>query len=246
MALRSLRYRSRRSVKRLARRSRRNFILTLVLVGILIYSTITWVLPSFIGTLGFLKNTIQQPQKTITKPSENSALAPPVLNIPYEATNTAAVDIKGFGTPNSKVKLYIDDNPEQTVDVSGDGSFNFEDVSLNLGTNNIYGKTLDDTEKESLPSKTIKLFYDNEKPPLTIFEPEDGRKIAGGDKKVKVSGKTDPGVKVFVNETQVIVKSDGSFGMDQPLNDGDNIISIKAVDSASNITDIQRAVIYQP
>ncbi len=239
------RYRSRRSVRRLARKSRRNFVITLIIIVILLYSTATWILPSFINGLGLIKNIIS-PQKTITKLSENTAVAPPILNIPYEATNTAQIDIKGFSAPNSKVKLYLDDEPKETVNVSSDGSFIFTNINLSLGTNNIYGRTLDNQNKESLPSKTIKLIYDDEKPTLDINEPEDNRKIQGGDKKVKVAGKTEPSGKVYINNTQVIVDKDGNFSADQPLNDGDNDILIKAIDAANNSTEIQRRVNYTP
>ena len=240
------RYRSRRAVKRFARKSRRNFIITLIIVILLAYFTLTWILPAFINSLGFIKNIVQPSEKKSVQTSQDSVLAPPVLSIPYEATNSAQIDIKGFGTPDSKVKLYIDDESTQTVDVPSDGSFTFEKVDLNLGTNNIYGKTLDEKENESLPSKTIKLIFDNEKPPSTISEPEDGKNIQGGDKKVKVSGKTEVGVKIFINDNQVIVDKDGNFSSEQLLNDGENTVTVKAVDSASNTNEIQRVVTYTP
>lgn len=239
-------YRSRRTTRKLARQSQRNFIITLVLVGILIYSTITWVLPFFIGSIGFIQNITNPPKEASVQSPKNSSLAPPVLTIPFEAANTPEIDIKGYGTADSKVKLYIDDEPRQTIKVSEDGSFVFEQISLSLGINNIYAKSLDDNDKESLPSKTIKLIYDNEKPDLNISEPEDGRNISGGDKKVRVSGKTEPGAKVFINDAQVIVNSDGDFSTDHSLNDGDNFISIKAQDLASNTTEIQRKVTFSP
>ena len=240
------RYRSRRSVKKLARRSRRNFIITLLVTGFLLYATVTWLLPGLINSIGFVKNIIKPAQNKITQTSDNLTLAPPVLNIPYEATNTAQIEIRGFGTPNSKVKLYLDDEFKQTADVSGDGGFTFENVNLSLGTNNIYGKTLDDQGKESLPSKSIRLQFDSENPPLNINEPEDGKVIQGGDKKVRVSGKTEPGAKVFVSGTQIIVDKDGNFGTDQPLNEGDNTLLIKTFDDASNTTEIQKRVTYHP
>lgn len=187
---------------------------------------------------------IEPPKVMTPKSTQNSSLAPPVLNIPYEATNSAEIDIHGFASPNSRVRLYLDDEPLETVDVSSDGSFTFENVALYLGRNNIYGTTLDEKDKESLPSKTIKLIFDSEKPSLIVSEPENNRKIQGGDKKVKVSGKTEPGAKVFVNNMQAIVNGDGSFSIDQPLNDGDNTIFIKAQDSALNISEIQRTVNY--
>lgn len=239
-------YQSRRSVKRLAKKSRRNFIITIVLVVILSYFTLTWILPNFIGGLGFVTNILSPAEKSKSQPKDNLTLAPPVLNIPYEATNSSEVDINGFATPNSKIRLYIDDELKDTVDSSADGSFTFNNVSLNLGTNNIYGKTVDDKKNESLPSKLIRLIFDNEKPILNINEPEDNKKVQGGDKKVKVSGNTEPGISVFVNGTQVIVNSEGNFNTEQSLNDGDNSITIKTVDKALNTAEEQRTVIYSP
>lgn len=236
------RYSSRRSANRLARKSKRNFIITLIIVAVLAYSTLTWILPSLIGGIGTVRNIVKPSQKTTTPVSQDSILAPPVLSIPYEATNSSQIDIKGYGTPSFKVKLYMDDNPKQIVDVSEDGSFIFKDVSLSLGTNNIYSKTVDEQNKESLPSKNIKLIFDNEKPALTINSPEDNKKIQGGDKKITVSGKTAPGVQVFVNGSQIIVDKDGNFSTDQPLNEGDNLFDIKAVNITSNTTEIQRSV----
>ncbi|MBI2086313.1 hypothetical protein HYT74_03160 [Candidatus Daviesbacteria bacterium] len=236
----------RRSANRLAKKSKRNFIVTLIIVGLLGYSTLTWILPSLIGGISVVKNVVKPSQKTTAPITQGSTLAPPVLSISYEATNSAQIDIKGYGIPELKVKLFIDDKDTQTADVSSDGSFIFENVSLSLGTNNIYGKSVDDQGKESLPSKTIKLTFVNEKPTLSINEPEDNKIIEGGDKKVKISGKTDPGVKIYINNSQAILDKDGNFSNEQPLNDGDNNFDIKAVDLASNTSEVQRRVIFKP
>lgn len=217
-----------------------------MIIGILVYATITWILPNFINGIGFIKS-IVNPSKTTPLPqNQDAAIAPPVLNIPYEATNSAEIDIEGYATPNSKVIIYLDEQPKQTVEVSSDGNFTAQNIELFLGTNNIFGKTINEEGKMSLPSKTIRLMYINEAPRLSISEPEDNKKIQGGDKKVKVSGKTDAGVKVFINDSQVIVGSDGSFGIDEPLNEGDNIISVKAQDAALNTAEIQRTINYSP
>lgn len=240
------RYRSRRSARKFQRQSSRNFVITLFLIALIGYATITWALPSFINGIGFVKNRISPSQKTVTDITKDSSLAPPVLNIPYEATGTAQIDVKGYATAYSKVNLYLDDHLTQTVDAQENGEFAFQNVSLSLGTNNIYAKSQDKENIESLPSKTIKVIYDNEKPPLTLNEPEDNREIQGGDKKVRFRGSSEPEAKVFINNSQVIVDGEGAFVSDQVLNDGDNIFSIKAVDKASNTTEISRRVIYIP
>ena len=240
------RYRSRRSTKKLARKTRRNFIITLILVALISYGALVWILPFFINGIGFVKDNLKHPQKVVTDLNRNSSLAPPVLNIPYEATNTAQIDIKGYGVSNSKVSLFLDDKKKDAVDVLEDGTFEFKNIPLFLGTNNIYARSIDEKNQESLPSKTFKIIYDNEKPPLTIREPEDNKKIQGGDKKIKISGTTEPGAEIFINDSQVILDKDGNFSQEIAINEGDNNFNIKAVDKASNSTEISRKVTYQP
>lgn len=236
------RYRSRRSARKLAHKSRRNFIITLIIVAILIYATIVWILPTLINGVGFISGIVKPSHKVAIQ--DNSSLAPPVLNIPYEATNTAQITIRGYAAPHTKVAIYIDDALKDSTQSSEDGSFEIKDISLALGTNNIYGKTMDD-DKESLPSKIIKVIYDNEKPSLEIYEPEDG-KVIQDERKIKVRGKTEPQAQIFVNDARIITNFDGTFNTDYPLNDGDNILTIKAIDQASNYTEIARKLTLKP
>ena len=242
MAYRSYRYRS-RAMKRTAQRSKRNFIISLILIMVFSYLALTWILPNFIGVIGSVKNFIQ-PKALKVNLENQTTLAPPVLNIPYEATNTAQINIQGYSSPDLKVKLFIDDEEKQTTDVSSDGSFLFENIDLSLGTNNIYGKTIDNGE-ESLASKTIKIIFDNEKPILELSEPEDGKKIQG-ERKVRFVGKTEIGTKVYLNGSQLIVDKDGNFSSDQSLSDGDNNFTVKAQVSASNLNEISRRVNFTP
>lgn len=234
-----------RAVKRRQRKDKQNFVITLIIIIILLYITFTWILPNLIGGLGIIKNLIN-PSKKISQDENQVLLAPPVFNIPFEATNTAQIDIPGYATPSSKVELFIDDEKKQTIDTDENGSFNFKDVELNVGTNNIYGKTVDEKNTESLPSKTIIITFDNEKPDLFINEPEDNKTIQGGDKKVTIFGKTEIGVNVYINGNQVIVDKDGKFSKTMDINEGDNNIEIKSVDSAFNTSEVSRKVTYNP
>lgn len=234
-----------RSARRLARKSKRSLLLTFIICVLLIYATIFWILPNLINVLGSVKTFLKPSQKTVEDVSKNSSLAPPVLNIPYEATNSGSIDISGFTTPDSKVKIYVDDLLEAQTQADDDGSFIAKNINLNLGTNNIYGKSIDDKERESLQSKIIRLIFDNEKPFLEVTEPEDGKSIQG-ERKLKVSGKTEPGTRVFVNQIQAIVSSDGNFNTIFNLNDGENMLTIKVTDLASNFEEITRSVTFQP
>lgn len=235
----------RRTVRRVSRRGKRNLFVTIVLVGIILYATIVWILPNFINAAGFITNFFKPHTKLNSNIAENPNLAPPVLNIPYEATNTSQININGFSTPNSKVNLYIDDSFKQTEDVSVEGRLLFENIDLSLGINNIFGKTLDEKGDESLPSKTIKIIFDNEKPALEISGPQDGIQVQG-ERKVSVEGTSEPDAKVYINGSQIIVDKDGRFKAELSLNDGENIFLIKAVDKASNETETERRVNFTP
>lgn len=236
-------YRSHK-LRRLSKRNKRNFLVTIILVGFILYATFSWILPSFVNAIGLITSFFK-PQSKLLDNFENPKLAPPVLNISYEATNTAYINIAGYATPLSKVNLYIDDEKRQTEDVSLDGKFLFQDVELALGINNIYGKTQDEQHKESLASKTIRVIFDNETPKLEISNPQDGLDIHV-ERKITVEGITEADARVFVNGSQVIVDKDGKFKLDQSLNDGENIFVIKAVDKASNETEDERRVNFTP
>lgn len=231
-----------RSNRRYARKSKRSFLVTLIIIIALIFITLNWIIPGLISSLGFLnKFKSSEVQKTIP---DDASLAPPVLNIPYEATNSAQIEIKGYATLNSKVRIFIDDDLKSEVEVESDGSFIAQNVNLNLGTNTIYGKTISLNSKESLPSKRIKLLFDDEKPTLELSEPEDG-KVVTGDKRIKFVGTTNQDTQVFINNFQVVVNSEGIFETTLSLNDGDNNFTIIARDRAANTTELTRKITYQ-
>ncbi|MDO8639019.1 MAG: hypothetical protein Q7R43_05570 [Candidatus Daviesbacteria bacterium] len=231
--------------RRIERKSRKKLIFSFIIGIILIYSLFTWFFPFLIGNLTFI-NKLKNPPQQVIPVSENDTLAPPVFNIPFEATNSSAIVIKGYSTPEKQVELYIDDNLLDTIKVESDGSFTSDRVFLNIGTNNIYGKTIDDKGTKSLPSKNIKIIYSNEKPKLDVSEPSDNQTINGGDKKVKVSGSTNPNNDVTINESRVIVSQDGNFSQTIDINEGDNNIVISAINDIGNTTQISRKVTYQP
>lgn len=234
-----------RSARRLAKKSKRNFFLTFLILAFIVYATLSWVLPSVIGGVGFISHVLKPPKPAVKSISDSPILAPPVLNIPYEATNSAKIDIRGYSTAEANVKLFLDDEEKDIVKVSSDGSFVFKNIDLNIGINNIYGKTIDEKGTESLSSKTIKLIFDNEKPKLEVTEPSDGV-VVKGERKIKISGKTEPDAQVFINGSQIPLGAEGNFSSDFSLSDGENHITIKSQDRASNSTEIARTVRFEP
>lgn len=235
----------RRSVRRIASKSKRNFLISLILIIGLGYVSIIWLLPQLINLVGSVRGSLNLSSQRSVQLSDTAAFPPPVLNIPYEATISSRIDIHGYSTPNSKVKLFLDEAEAGLAEVLADGSFIFENIPLNLGTNNLYGKTVDEEGKMSLPSKTFRIIYDNEKPLLEVSEPQDNKTVAG-ERKIKIAGKTEVGARIFINGSQIIVDKEGNFSEEVNLNDGDNIFNIKASDAASNFTEISRRVNFTP
>lgn len=234
-----------RSSRYLVRKTRSRLIFTIIVVIFLIYATLEWVLPNFVSAIGLVTQVFKPKKPTATAVSDQVILAPPVITIPFEATNSSAIDIKGYAIAQTKVKIFVDEIEKSSVNVTEDGTFLAKDIQLNLGTNNIYGKTIDQETKESLPSKLVKLIYDNEKPKLDVSEPTDGKEVTG-DKKVTVSGQTEVSAQVTINGIRIITDSDGKFSTQISLNDGENVITIEAADKASNSIKIERRVIFKP
>lgn len=234
-----------RRLRRLSKRNRKNLFVTIILSIIILYAAVVWLLPNFIKGVGLVTSLGKPQSSKAVAISENPQLAPPVLNIPFEATKTSQINIEGYATPNSKVKLFLDDKEVGTENVSDEGKFLLKGLPLSLGTNNIYGKTVAEAGKMSLSSKIIKVTYDNEQPPLELLNPPDGLELHG-DRKVTVEGTTEPQAKVYINDNQVIVDKDGKFKVEQSLNDGENIFVVKSIDPASNETSKQRIVKFIP
>lgn len=231
-----------RSLRRSESKAKRKLIFNLVIVVVLIYVFFNWGLPFLVGNLSFLN------QYKSVKPAEevkiDEAIAPPVLYVPFEATNSSSLSISGYATALSKVEVYIDDELKSQTTTDSEGKFTTDLIALNLGSNNLYALTINDKDKKSLPSKTIKLFYSNEKPTLEINQPTDGMEITSGEKKVVVSGKTDPNNSVTVNGATIIVNSEGNFQTTININDGDNVITVISSTNFGTTNQTERRVKY--
>lgn len=232
-----------RSIRKNAEKSKKRLIIAIVLTIIFLYLLINWGIPLLIGSLSVF-NTFRKPKEK--QAAVDILLAPPVLDIPFESTNSAEIRITGYAAAESTVEIYIDDELRADIKVNEQGNFETNPLSLSIGTNNIYGKTVDKDGKKSLPSKNIKLIYNNEKPKLEVTEPNDNKEIQGGDKKVKVSGKTDPENTLSINGQSVIINGDGNFSKEIEIPEGESTITISAQNSFGNKTEIQRKVIYKP
>jgi bacillopeptidase F len=168
--------------------------------------------------------------------TQNSAtyIAPPALNPPFDATNSASITISGAAAPHEKISLYLNGEVVDSTTVKSDKSFTFTGVTLKDGDNSLKAKVMTDDNKESDFSNEVKIALINKAPSLSLDNPKDGQGYKKEESPIKVTGKTDPGVKVTVNDFRAIVDDQGTYTYLYNIHDGDNDIKVVATDDANN------------
>jgi len=171
-------------------------------------------------------------------------ILPPTIDPPPTATNSATISVTGKGQKGLTLILYVNNNEFKKLEVKEDGTFVIPNVSLTNGTNTISAKLTDTKGNLSDLSNIVSVTYGNMPPKLIISDPTDNTTVSGDPNTVAVNGMTDDSVTVTVNDRMVVIKTDNSFSYSYPLNEGDNILTIVAIDTAGNQTVIQRKVTY--
>lgn len=175
----------------------------------------------------------------------DNILPSPQLYPILEATNSATLALSGYSLPNNKVDIFLNDFNIKTLEVDSEGKFSGE-ISLSLGTSNIYAVTKDNKNKQGSPSKTWTIFYGNSPPYLEIFEPINNSEIKGKNSQINIKGKALNVSKVSINDHSIILEKDGSFNYPVKLSNGENKFKIICVDPAQNKTELEWILKYQP
>lgn len=123
---------------------------------------------------------------------------------------------------------------------------NFEiDVKLLTGHNPLYVTATDSAGNENR-SSVWDVLYDLEPPAVEVSSPQDGASFFGSEKTIDVKGKTEAEAKVTVKDRIAIVDSNGEFSLKLELVEGENTITVTAIDSAENKTEKTVKVTYSP
>lgn len=167
-------------------------------------------------------------QKASPKTTDQS-LAPTVPNLSQDltATNTAQIKISGFADAKTTIQLFHNNTPDQTAISDPDGKFDFT-VTLDKGANTYQAQAIADSGQKSANSQTYLVTYLTTGPRLDISPTKDND--------TTITGQTDPGVSVSINDHLVIVDSSGKFTNSTNLKNGDNNFKIIATDQAGNQT----------
>lgn len=175
---------------------------------------------------------------------QTSYMTPPILDPITAATNSASFDLSGTAGTGKYVVVYINGKQRGKADIKNDSSFTFKDLQLDKDENDIKVKAVDDSKKESKFSPTVHVLYTTKSPTLSVDFPTDGQTYHKSDNPIKVRGKTDPDVKVTINDFWAVNDSDGNYSYNFLLKSGDNNITIVATDDAGNKTEKSLKVSY--
>lgn len=170
----------------------------------------------------------------------------PTLSQPFSATNSASVALEGSAPSGLKVILLQNGSQQDTQTIGDTGTFTFN-VTLQAGDNLFQALTEDDKGTRSNPSPDVSIALVTAAPKLEVTSPTNGQTFTQFKQSViPVNGNTDAGNKIYINDQFVFVSGTGSFSGSVSLQKGDNHITIRAVDPASNETKVELTVQYSP
>lgn len=222
--------------KHLQKQSVQNLIMGIGGTIVLLFVMFTYG-PDLLIKLSLLFNKPSQNQTTHTTTDDSQYIEPPTIDPMFESTNSASVTIQGEGVPQQTIKLYLNGNFADQTTVNSEKKFSFSNITLDKGPNEFKTKSVTDNKKESDYSSPITITYRDKAPSLDITSPQDGQTLSKGSSPIKVTGKTDNGARVTVNDFWAIMNGDGTFSYLYSLQDGDNTIKITATDDANNKTE---------
>ena len=167
----------------------------------------------------------------------------PRLIVPYEATNSARIVIKGLAEPRVMVELLKNDVAVDTVKVSDEGDFSFDFVDLSDGENEFSAVAMTEEGGSSVLSEVLLVLFDNVPPVLEMQNPVEDKLTVDYDD-FDVLGKSELGVSVLVNGRVAMVDDEGGFKIKMQLQMGKNEFEIVVRDLAGNETRRKIEIIY--
>lgn len=171
---------------------------------------------------------------------------PPRLEPLSSATNSAHITVSGVGREGFELELYHNDELVKKTVIDTSGTFQFEGLTLKEGSNTLAAKQIKDKNTSPL-SEPIHIIFDKQPPKIELTEPAPDTQRQGSDQKeLKISGRTEEGVTITVNDRWVTVNGAGAFATTVQLQEGNNQILITATDASGNATKIIRLVTFVP
>ncbi len=170
--------------------------------------------------------------------TEKVAPTPPYLSPISEATKESTIDITGQTEAGQKVVLYVDNSKVDETIADATGNFSFTGIQTGIFPRKIFVRAISDSGVESENSTEYTVVRDTEAPILEITNPKEKElDYSATGHSFEITGKTEPGTTVSVNDQIAVVDSDGNFTTSYRLKKGGNELIITATDKAGNQTE---------
>jgi bacillopeptidase F len=232
--------RNSRLKKRLERKTQKNLFLGVIGIGVVLYLLIRFGVPALANFAIFLSG-INNNDKSEAK-KELTFIPPPTIESQFTATNSSSLIISGRALKKYTIHIFVNEEEQEDVNSQTDGTFS-SIIKLSEGNNTVKAKS-ENAGKQSGFSNTILITYIKSAPTLTISTPADGDSFSGDNKKINITGKTDSGATVTINNFWAIIDENNNYSYELPLTNGDNQITIVATDKAGNKTEKSVKVKY--
>lgn len=224
------------------KKTKKQLYLSIAGIVILIFVLVKFGIPALVNFSLFL-STFKGNQPSSNTQNAKEIIVPPVLTQEFTATNSASITVNGTAVAKQTIQLYANDDLVDTTTTKDDGSFSFKNVNLTQQQNTLKARAKKDTKTSDF-SDSLLISYIQKAPSLTVDSPNDGQSFPHDQGNVVVKGKTDPDVRVTVNDFWAIVDSKGNYSYSLHLQNGDNQIHIVATDAAGNKIEKQIKVTY--
>lgn len=168
------------------------------------------------------------------------------LSFPIDGTS---LRVRGYGEPNARVIIFINDKEVNQGNIKTDGTF---DISFNPaltqnGEYNLHIIVRDQANNESKKSAVVKIKVDNSKPEIKFTDLPDLTSFSN----ILLNGKTSPGATINIYKAQRILGTsgadkDGNFNIIASLVEGDNKINVEVVDTKGSRGSTDINIKYNP
>jgi glucodextranase-like protein len=192
------------------------------------------------------------PSPPSPSPTPAAALRAPRLLAPEAPlAQTAAADVRGMlpdgvrGMRGVRIRIYVNDRKAKEQAVGQRTAFAVRGVPLVNGENEIRASLVGPSGESDL-SNVIDMVYDIIPPAVAISDPLDGGVVNAGS--VTVRGTTEPGSTVSItnatnHKSATGAVTNGRFTITVALAEGQNALTITAVDRGENRTQRQLKVV---
>lgn len=240
-----MRGRSSRLSRTTQEKTKKQIVFFAIAIIILIFGALSFG-PELLSGIASLTSGFNKTGTTALITKEQNTLETPFINSIPDATDSAEINISGSSAySDAQIELFVNGNLYDTAPLTQDQKFTFEMVALTEGGNSIKARVKKGNQVSPF-TRVYDVSYSQGAPKLDVTSPSDGQQFSRGDQTITVQGATDPENTVTVNGSRAIVDSSGNFSYYLSLSDGDNNLTISAVNKAGQKTEKTLKVNFKP